>query len=143
MIPWPCRSVCAGPPLFFFLTMPKRSPTPDATDALAKGVWTAAEVSTLLDVPVVLVERWCRVRLLPASQRAGEWQIPGRALFLFCSRRIEPHYKPETIAALLDRSVDTVRDWLKQGRFKTIKLGTAKSATVLVAESELRRWLEL
>lgn len=123
--------------------MPKRSPTAEAADALTQGVWTAAEVAVLLDVPEMLVDRWCRVRLLPASQRGGEWQIPGRALFLFCRRRIEPHYKPETIAALLDRSVATVRDWLKQGRLKSIKLGTARSATVLVAESELRRWLEL
>lgn len=123
--------------------MLKRSPTPDAADALAKGVWTAAEVATLLDVPEVLVDRWCRVKLLPAAFRGGQWWIEGRALFLFCRRRIEPHYKPETIAALLDRSVETVRDWIKERRFKTIKLGTAKSATVLVAESELRRWLDL
>ena len=128
---------------FLFLTMPKRSPTPDDADALAKGVWTAAEVATLLDVPQVLVERWCRVKLLPAAFRGDQWWIEGRALFLFCRRRIEPHYKPETIAGLLDRSVNTVRDWLKSGRIKTVKLGPARSATVLVAESELRRWMAL
>lgn len=127
----------------FFFAMPKRSPTPDAADALIKGVWTAAEVSAWLDVPLVLVERWCRVKLLPAAFRGDQWRIEGRALFLFCRRSIEPHYKPETIAGLLDRSVDTVRDWLKSGRMKTLKLGAARSSTVLVAESELRRWMAL
>jgi hypothetical protein len=123
--------------------MPKRETTPNAVDALSKGVWTAAEVATLLDVPLVLVERWCRLQILPARWRGDQWWIEGRALFLFCHRRIEPHYKPETIAGLLDRSVETVYSWIKSGRLKTIKLGAAKSATVLVAESELRRWMAL
>ena len=117
--------------------------TPNAADALKQGTWSAAEVSRLLDVPQVLVERWCRVGLLAASRQGGGWVISGRALFFFCLRKVEPHYKPETVAALLDRSIETVRGWIKAGRLQTLKLGTAKSATVLVSESELRRWLAL
>lgn len=101
----------------------------------------------LLDTPLSIVRRWCAVGLLPgARQKRGEWAIPGRSLFLFCERRIEPHYSPETIAALLDKSEKTVRRWLQeseggQPRIKRLKLGVAKSASVLIPESELRRWL--
>jgi hypothetical protein len=67
----------AGARRFFFYVMTKRLPTPDAADAFAKGVWTAADVSALLDVPAMLV------KLLPAAFRSAQWCIQGPALFLF------------------------------------------------------------
>lgn len=104
--------------------------------------WSAEEVAVLLDTPEALVARWCAAGLLPgARRRGGGWAIPGRGLFVFCQRRVEAHYSPETAAALLDRSVETVRGWIKAGRLKVIKTGAAKSAGVLIPESELRRWL--
>ena len=51
--------------LFFFLTptMSKRAfSTPTAAAVLQNGRWSAAEVATLLDVPVTLVERWAPSR---------------------------------------------------------------------------------
>lgn len=128
--------------------MPKRPPEPTASELLKQGVWTPEEVALLLDTPLCLVLRWCAIGLLPgAREKRGEWAIPGRSLFLFCGRRIEPHYSPETVAALLDKSVETVRGWLKESedgkpRIKRVKLGLAKSASVLIPESELRRWLQ-
>lgn len=104
--------------------------------------WSVDEVATLLDTPPALVTRWCVAGLLPGARRCGDaWAIPGRGLFVFCQRRVEAHYSPETAAALLDRSVATIRDWIKDRRLKVIKTGTAKSAGVLIPESELRRWL--
>lgn len=105
-------------------------------------VMTVAEVSALLDTPARLVERWCVAGLLPgAARRAGAWAIPARALSFFCGRRVEPHYSPETAAALLDKSVETVRRWIKARRLAVVKTGTSKSASVLISESELVRWL--
>jgi len=116
----------------------------DLTDLLRRGTWSAAEVAALLDTPRAIVDRWCAVGLLPGAELLrGEWQISGRSLFLFCGRRIEPHYSPETVAGLLDKTADTVRDWIKSGRMRKVKIGTAKSASVLIPESELRRWLSL
>lgn len=128
--------------------MPKRPSEPTASELLKQGLWTPEQVALLLDTPLCIVLRWCAVGLMPgAREKRGEWAIPGRSLFLFCNRRIEPHYSPETVAALLDKSVETVRGWLKesedgQPRIKRVKLGVAKSASVLIPESELRRWLK-
>lgn len=134
--------VRAGP--FSFFVMSNRSKEMMLQTMLMQGVWTPAEVSLMLDTPAAIVLRWCRVGLLPgARERLGVWEIPGRSLFLFCGRRLEPHYSLETVAALLDKSVETVRGWAKRGLLAKIKLGTGKSASVLVAESELRRWMSL
>lgn len=128
--------------------MSKRPSDPTASEILKQGVWTPAEVALLLDTPLSIVRRWCAVGLMPgAREKRGEWAIPGRSLFLFCGRKIEPHYSPETVAALLDKSVETVRGWLKesedgQPRIKRVKVGCAKSGSVLIPESELRRWLQ-
>jgi excisionase family DNA binding protein len=114
------------------------------TEILQRGSWSAVEVAALLDTPLSIVDRWCAVGLLPGADLVrGQWQISGRSLFLFCGRRIEPHYSPETVAALLDKTADTVRGWIKSGRMRKVKIGTAKSASVLIPESELRRWLSL
>ncbi len=123
--------------------MPRRVTLPDAAEALKQGRWSAAEVASLLDVPLPLVRRWCEVGVVPAVHESGTWWLEGRALFVFCSRSVEPHYSPETVAGLLDRSLETVRGWIKRKRLKTVKLGAARNATVLVPESELRRWLQL
>ena len=48
--------------------MPKRETTPNAVDALSKGVWTAAEVATLLDVPLVQAAQ----NVVPVSATAAE-----------------------------------------------------------------------
>ena len=129
-----------GTPLFF--TMSKQAQAPAMSELLKSGVWSAEEVAALLDTPLSIVLRWCRVGLLVgARQSRGQWAIPGRSLFLFCGRRIEPHYSPETVAALLDKSVDTVRTWIKAGRLQRVKVGCSKSGSVLISETELRRWL--
>jgi hypothetical protein len=126
--------------LLFFMSRKRAEKT--VTDFLMQGEWSPAEVSLLLDTPLAIVERWCRVGLLHGARLKGEaWVIPGRALFLFCGRKVEPHYSPETVAGLLDKSVATVRDWIKQGRMAKVKLGVDAQASVLVAESELRRWI--
>ena len=97
----------------------------------------------LLDTPLCLVLRWCAIGLLPgAREKRGEWAIPGRSLFLLCHRRMEPHYSPETVAAMLDKSVETVRGWIKEQRLRKVKVGCAKSGSVLIPESELRRLLQ-
>jgi excisionase family DNA binding protein len=114
------------------------------TDLLRRGTWSAAEVAALLDTPRAIVDRWCAIGLMPGAEMVrGDWQISGRSLFLFCGRKIEPHYNIETVAGLLDKSADTVRRWTKSGRMRVVKIGTAKSASVMIPESELRRWLSL
>ena len=123
--------------------MPKRPPEPTASELLKQGVWTPEEVALLLDTPLCLVLRWCAIGLLPgAREKRGEWAIPGRSLFLLCHRRMEPHYSPETVAAMLDKSVETVRGWIKEQRLRKVKVGCAKSGSVLIPESELRRLLQ-
>jgi hypothetical protein len=113
-------------------------------EMLMQSVWTPAEVALLLDTPTVIVLRWCALELLPgARQIRGEWAIPGRSLFLFCLRRIEPHYSLKTAAALMDKPLVTLRGWVKRGLIKKVKLGPEKSSSVVISESELRRWLSL
>lgn len=117
---------------------------PGAAEVLRQGVWSAAEVASLMDADLVFVERWCRAGLLPgATHRAATgWSIPGRALFLFLARRVEPHYSAETVAGLLDASVETVRGWIKAERLPVMKTGTAKSAMVRIPESALIAWMK-
>jgi hypothetical protein len=123
-----------SPPLSFFAM---------SYSELVERNWTVDEIAQLLDTPPRLVDRWCRVGLLSAQQRQGVWIVSGRSLALFCGRKVEPFYSAETIAALLDNDEVTVRDWLKRGRLKKKKFGTARSAPVRVPESELVRWLNL
>jgi excisionase family DNA binding protein len=79
---------------------------------------------------------------IPLGTKTRGAAIPGRSLFLFCGRKVEPHYSPETAAALLDKSPETVRGWIKDRRIRKVKVGCAKSASVLIPESELRRLLQ-
>lgn len=133
-------------PAFSFFKMPrttKADDLPAAQDLLRSGVWSVAQVAVTLDTPECLVERWCRLRMIPgAFWREGRWHIPGPGLFFFCAGKIEPRYSPETTAALLDMERSTVRSWIKHGRLKKAKWGLAKAAAVRVTESELRRFLD-
>lgn len=129
----------AALPLSFFAVMPAyASPVIEPSAA-----FSVPEVCALLDVPEWAVDRWCRAGLLPgAKHRKGSgWIIPGRALSFFCGRSIEPLYSPETVAGILDVSVETVREYLAAGRLEKVKLGSAKSAPVRIRESTLRRWM--
>lgn len=123
--------------------MPKRASSPSALDLLKQGEWSVDQVSLLLDVESFFVERWCKLRLIQGARwRDGRWTMPGAGLFFFLQANLEPHYSPETVARMLDQEPSTVRSWLKHGRLKRVKLGAAKSAPVLIAESELRRFLD-
>lgn len=116
---------------------------PAAADALKQGTWTVEEVAAMLDTPPAIVARWCSLQILDAKKgRHAPWLIPGRSLFLFCQRRLEPHYRPATAARMLDVEECTVRDWITQGRLKRLKLGTARKATVLIPESEVLKFLK-
>ena len=117
---------------------------PDAGTLLREGLWCPEEVAVLLDVPAVIVVRWCQVGLIPrALCRDGVWQMPGAGLFLFCQRRLEPHYSVETVAALLDKEPETVRKWIKLGRLRVRKFGASRQASVRVPESELIKLMEV
>jgi len=139
----PTASDRAGFLFFVTLTMSKRAfSTPTAAAVLQNGRWSAAEVATLLDVPVSLVERWAQTGLVPGcSVVAGQWMLPGRSLFLFLGRRIEPHYSVQTVATLLDRPVETVRGWLRLGRLSSVKLGLARQSACPVPESAVIKLL--
>jgi len=131
-------------PLFFFAMPRKRVTTsPDAAALLQRGTWTAAEVAALLDVPAVLVERWALAGLVPGARiESGAWRLPGRGLFLFLGRRVEAHYSVHTVAGLLDRPAATVRDWVADKRLRSVKLGAAKAAAVLIPESAVLELLQ-
>ncbi len=117
-------------------------PAPSSLKIDGNAVFSVEEACALLDVPEWAVTRWCRAGLLPgACYKRNAWVIPGRALSFFCGRAVEPLYSPETIAGILDLEVETVRQYLADGRLPKIKLGTAKSAPVRVSESALRRWI--
>jgi len=110
----------------------------DAAAVLRRGEWSAVEVAALLDVPLRLVVRWAQTGVVPGCRlRAGAWRLPGRGLFFFLGRRVECHYTPATVAALLDKPVGTVREWIKAGRLRVVKLGVARQAPTLVPESAL------
>jgi excisionase family DNA binding protein len=123
-------------------TSTKGGSVPDAASLLRGGVWSCEQVGTLLDAAPVQVAAWCKLGLLPgASWKAGRWAIPGAALFFFCEGRIERRLSPETVAALLDVEVSTVRSWIKYGRLPVWKLGPAKGSPVRIKESDVRRFL--
>lgn len=136
----PARVRHSGPAFFFFLTMPKREQHEDMTTAqvLQKGIWTAAEVAALLDVPEMIVMRWAQTGIVRGcTYSQGQWRLPGRGLFFFLQGRLEQHYRVKTAAALLDVSERTLEGWIKAGRLPVRKLGTASASTVLVPESAL------
>lgn len=115
---------------------------PTAQDLLRSGVWSVDQVAVLLDTPACIVERWCRLKMIPGVQwRDGRWHIPGPGLFFFCKGQIEPRYSAETAAAMLCIEESTVRSWLKHGRLRKAKWGVAKAAAVRITESELKRFL--
>lgn len=115
---------------------------PSAAELLRAGVWSVPQVALMLDTPESVVARWCALRLIPgATHKGGEWRIPGPGLSFFQKGAIEPMYSPETVAALLDQSPATVRNWLKAGRMRKVKLGTARGSPVRIKESELRRFI--
>lgn len=125
--------------------MPRKraNTSPDPAALLQRGTWTAAEVAGLLDVPQLIVERWAQTGLVPGARlESGTWRIPGRSLFLFLGRRVEAHYSVQTVAALLDRPLATVRDWIADKRLRSVKLGTAKAAAVLIPESAILELLQ-
>lgn len=119
-------------------------PKTDAAAALARDAWSVAEVAAWLDVPAVLVTRWCEAGHVVGARRdaASAWVLPGRGLFLFLGRKVEAHYSVETVAVMLDAQPETVRGWLKARRLRAVKLGGARQAPVRIAESELARWLK-
>jgi excisionase family DNA binding protein len=121
----------------------KGGSVPSAADLLRGGVWTCEQAGMLLDASAAQVAAWCKLGLLPgASWKAGRWAIPGAALFFFCEGRIERRLSPETVAALLDVEVSTVRSWIKHGRLPVRKLGSAKGSPVRIKESDLRRFVD-
>jgi excisionase family DNA binding protein len=137
--------------LFFFLTMRVKSTStstkggsvPSAAELLRGGVWTCEQAGMLLDASAAQVAAWCKLGLLPgALWKAGRWAIPGAALFFFCEGRVERRLSPETVAALLDVEVSTVRSWIKHGRLPVQKLGIAKGSPVRIKESDLRRFVD-
>ena len=116
---------------------------PTAADLLRAGSWSVEQVAVLMDADVSVVVRWCQMRMIPgAVWRDGRWHIPGAGLFFFCGGSFERRYSPRTAAALLDVEPSTVRSWIKYGRLPVKKLGTAKSAPVLIKESDLRRFVD-
>ena len=124
-------------PLSFFCKMPKPSATPAL---LATGSLSLAEVSEMMSTPPEMVRRWCVVGLLPGARQTMEgWRIPARSLSFFCLRRLEPHYSIKTAAAYLGLSEPTLRSWVADGSLSVRKIGTARSASVLIPESELMR----
>jgi excisionase family DNA binding protein len=123
--------------LFLFLPMPKAPVTPAL---LATGSLSLAEVAELMSTPPEMVRRWCVVGLLPGARQTMEgWRIPARSLSFFCLRRLEPHYSIKTAAAYLGLSEPTLRSWVADGSLSVRKIGTARSASVLIPESELMR----
>jgi excisionase family DNA binding protein len=116
-------------------------PKPSATPALlATGSLSLAEVAEMMSTPPEMVRRWCVVGLLPgARQTLTGWRIPARSLSFFCLRRLEPHYSIKTAAAYLGLSEPTLRSWVADGSLSVRKIGTARSASVLIPESELMR----
>lgn len=135
MRPRMMRSGADRGPFFFFRPMKM---TPKDWPA-----WmSVSEVARLLDVPVWSVERYCLSGLIEgARRRDGAWQVPARGLSFFCGRSIEPMYSPETVAQILEITVETVREYLASGRLRKVKLGTAKCSPVRVKDSDLRRWV--
>jgi excisionase family DNA binding protein len=125
------------------MTRKRSTATPDAALLMQQGTWTAAEVAGLLDVPLVLVERWALAGLVPgARMESGAWRLPGRGLFLFLGRKVEAHYSVSTVAGLLDRPAATVRDWIADKRLRVVKLGAAKASAVLIPESAVLELLK-
>ena len=105
----------------------------DVAQVLQAGTWTAAEVSAMIDTPLAVVTRWAQTGVIRgAFHQGGAWRIPGRALFLFFARRVECHYSVATVAAMLDKPEETVRDWIKRKRLPVVKLGLARQASALV-----------
>ena len=94
----------------------------------------------MMDTPPEMVRRWCVTGLLSgAKQRQDGWKIPARSLSFFCMRKLEPHYSIKTAGAIIDRSEHTIRSWVNDGSLKARKMGTGRTASVLIPESELRR----
>ena len=117
--------------------MPKAPSTPAL---LATGSLSLTEVAELMSTPPEMVRRWCVVGLLPgARQTLTGWKIPSRALSFFCLRRLEPHYTVKTAAEWLGLSEPTIRSWVADGSLSVRKVGSARSASVLIPESELMR----
>ena len=115
----------------------------DVAQVLQAGTWTAAEVSALIDTPLAVVTRWAQTGVIRgAFHQGGAWRISGRALFLFLARRVECHYSVATVAAMLDKPEETVRDWIKRKRLPVVKLGLARKASALVPESALIKFLK-
>lgn len=107
----------------------------------ARSWLSEVEAARWLDVPVWSVQRWCEAGLVPGARHgAAGWRLPRRGLLFFCGRTVEPMYSPESVAAILELSVETVRGYLSAGRLRSVKLGAARCAPVRVAESELRRF---
>jgi excisionase family DNA binding protein len=120
--------------------MPRHEPHEDTTasQVLQKGVWTAAEVAALLDVPDAVAMRWAQTGIVRGcTYSQGQWRLPGRGLFFFLAGRVEQHYRVKTAAALLDISERTLENWITEGRLKVRKLGTSSASTVLLPESAL------
>lgn len=124
--------------------MAKKGSSAGETVMLMGRDWSVPEVATWLDTAETLVTRWCTLRMIAGARLVrGAWVIPGRGLFLFCRRRIEPHYSMRSAAELLDfATAETIETWIEQGRLATVKLGTAKSAPVRIPESEIERLLK-
>ena len=121
----------------------KGGSVPSAAELLRGGVWTCEQVAMLLDASASQAAAWCKLGLLPGARwKAGQWQIPGASLFFFCEGRVERRLSPETVAALLDVEVSTVRSWIKHGRLPVQKLGIAKGSPVRIKESDLRRFVD-
>lgn len=117
--------------------MPKPNPAPAL---LSTGSLSLAEVSEMMSTPPEMVRRWCVVGLLPgARQTLTGWRIPARSLSFFCLRKLEPHYTVKTAAEWLGLSEPTIRSWVADGSLSVRKIGTARSAAVLIPESELMR----
>jgi len=114
-------------------------PTP-APALLSTGSLTLAEVAEIMDTPPEMVRRWCVTGLLSgAKQTQAGWKIPARSLSFFCMRRLEPHYSIKTAADFVGLSKHTIRSWVNDGSLKGRKIGTGRTASVLIPESELRR----
>lgn len=95
------------------------------------GAWyKPEELAELLDVPVAVVLRAlrherARLSFFPGAIQMGanadNWHVPEKDLkrTLFGGARVEHLMSVATFAGVIDRTPNTVRDWLQTGRLRS------------------------